>query len=157
MARPCTVCANPARASIDLRLLRGETASSIAKEHNLKIDSLLRHKANHLAKSSEASTTIGMLRQVIAELDEAALTALARGDHRAAIDSRKMKANTLQSLLQVESQETQATIKTSSGRIPISLLDDIVAKVMKDHTQCPLCGGYTVPKATGNATGKPVN
>jgi hypothetical protein len=94
-----------------------------------------------------------MLRQVIAELDEVALTALAKGDHRAAIDARKRKADTIQSLLQVESQETQADGKSSSGRIDYSVLDGIMEKVMRNYDPCPFCRAYTVPKGAGQKSG----
>jgi hypothetical protein len=154
--RPCTVCQKPDRASIDLKLLRGQTASSIAKEHDLKIDALLRHKANHLAKSTEGSTTISMLKQVIAELDQVALTAMAAGDHRAVIDSRKRKTDAIESLIQIElskANNPEQTQQTITNRISLKSLDQIVAKVESALTFakqyggcCPLCRRPFIPE-----------
>jgi len=98
-----------------------------------------------------------MLKQVILELDQAALEALSKGDHRAAIDARKRKADTLQSLLQVETQETQAQQKINPSKIPYQVLDEIVAKVQASHERCPFCGGFTPKKAAGQLSGSPIN
>lgn len=160
MARHCTICVRPERASIDLRLARGETASSIAKDHNVKIDSVLRHKANHLSKSSEVEDLSSMLRQVISELDEAALIALSKGDHRSCVDARKRKTDAIQALIEQQIEQRKKSHGASDNglkQIHYSVLDEIVNRVMKNYSQCPLCGGFTVPKATGKPTGKALN
>ena len=161
MARPCKVCQKQERALIDFKLCRGETASSIARDYNLKIDSVLRHKSAHLKKPSEPETSTVLLKSVIAELDELAVTAMAKGDHRASIDARKRKTDAIQFLMQQEPKEEADAVKGGSmgmdgawKKIPYSLLDSILNGMTKNYDRCPECGALSVPKATGNSTGK---
>ena len=158
----CKVCSRVKdRLAIDTKLLTGASATSIATEYDLKIDAVLRHKANHLGKPSGDSSSIKMLRQVILELDQAAQIALAKGDHRAAIDARKRKTDAIQVLMQQEPKEEADAVKGGSmgmdeawKKIPYSLLDSILNGMTKNYDRCPECGALSVPKATGNSTGK---
>ncbi len=142
--------------AIDLALTKGQSASSVAREYGIKIDSLLRHRANHLGKFTEAESLSSMLRQTIQELDAVALEALSRQDHRAAIDARRQKANALTTLLEAEREQQKRTQDTGEGTnlTSLSQLDAIVEKVMAHRDRCPVCGWHTLPKATGNSTGK---
>jgi hypothetical protein len=156
MPRPCTVCSRiKERLAIDTKLMTGASATSVAAEYGLRIDAVLRHKQNHLHKNSEGSSSITMLKQVIGELDDAALQALAKDDVRAVIDSRKRKADLVQTLMQHETaNEAKATVNNSSldeslKKIPVELLDRIVASVTNGYTRCPYCGEHTLKKATG--------
>jgi hypothetical protein len=159
MPRPCSVCCRTDKLSIDVRLLRGDTATSIASEYNLKIDAVLRHKANHLKKPSESSSSVTMLKQVILELDGDALIAMAKGDVRATIDARKRKSDAIEVLMQHESAEAKAAVDNSSledalKKIPVETLDRIVASVKAENDRCPLCGSFSLPKATKSPTGQ---
>ncbi|MCC6596979.1 MAG: hypothetical protein IT477_10765 [Rhodanobacteraceae bacterium] len=49
MPRPCSVCSHPKRGEIDQALARGEPNRSIALGFALSIDSVKRHRSNHLA------------------------------------------------------------------------------------------------------------
>lgn len=152
----CTVCRKQERPTIDARLLNGATVTDISKAYNLKIDAVRRHLENHVDKSSDSSTTLAMIRQVVAELDDLASAAMAKGDHRAAIDARRQKAAALQSLLEQERTQDKATTKGTSD-VNLAMLDAIVNRVMKHCDPCPCCGSYTVPKATGKMSGKVLN
>ena len=163
MARPCTVCQKQERALIDLKLCRGETATSIAKDFPpLKIDAILRHKVAHLKKQpGEEDTSITLLKLVIAELDELAATAMAKGDVRAAIDARKRKTDAIEVLLQQEQKEEADPVKGGSmgmdeawKKIPYWVIDSILDGMTENYDRCPECGALSVPKATGNSTGK---
>jgi len=160
--RACNVCQSPDRASIDLKLLAHQTASSISREHGIKIDCLLRHKANHLKQASESETLSSMLRTVIAELDDAAAAALNKGDIRARIDALKRKADAIQSCLQNEREQkkkSQVTGGDDDGnkRVSLAMLDKIVSAIEKNYDLCPMCGSYTIlkgQKPSGIPTGK---
>jgi hypothetical protein len=151
----CKICSRPNdRPFIDAKLLRGETATSIAKEYGLHIDAVLRHKQNHVTKPSTES--IEMLRVVIRELDEAALTALSRDDHRAAIDARKQKASAIQLLIQLDATEAKGKDKASASakgsKMSVEDLDALVRRA--EHLHCPHCGlALFQPKAPQKATG----
>jgi transposase-like protein len=47
MARPCTICTAIDRSEIDLECAGGASLAAIAKKHDVTVDSLRRHKANH--------------------------------------------------------------------------------------------------------------
>jgi hypothetical protein len=101
-----------------------------------------------------------MLRQVILELDDAALTALAKGDHRAAIDARKRKTDAIQVLMQQEPAEAQAAAAKGSlechlSKIDYATLDNIVNGLKKSYDRCPYCASYTIPKIINSLPDKP--
>lgn len=48
MARPCEICTSPNAANIDRLLAAGETCSSVSNLLGLSVQSLRRHKQNHL-------------------------------------------------------------------------------------------------------------
>jgi hypothetical protein len=100
-----------------------------------------------------------MLRQVIRELDDLAISALTKGDHRACIDARKQKSAAIQVLMQQEQPSKPHTSVNGKKTIDYSLIDEIVSGVKDNYDPCPHCGAYSIPngryrpKATGDKSG----
>ena len=56
MARSCSVCAHPARASIDAALRTGAHLRALARQWNCSKDALARHRDNHLTATAPTET-----------------------------------------------------------------------------------------------------
>ena len=55
MARPCSTCQHVKRAEIDRRLAAGEPSAHVARDHDLNLSSLHRHRKNCLRLASSSA------------------------------------------------------------------------------------------------------
>lgn len=106
MARPCSVCRSPQRHLIDLALVHGVAATTLASKFRLSHDAITRHAANHLSPVQRAailtaaepskvdleqlrrSESEGLLASLLAQrarLQQIAEMATAAGDLKAAV------------------------------------------------------------------------
>jgi hypothetical protein len=81
--RPCSVCSHAERADIERRLLAGEALRKVSARTGTTIQSLTRHRDNHMSRSVAAAAD--RERQEVAETHDASLLDQVRDLHKKAL------------------------------------------------------------------------
>jgi len=114
MARPCTICRHPERATIDQRLVAGEPATVISSDFGLSERAIQRHCKTHLpallveAYQAQEATRADRLLADMLDLQERTLAILSQaeqsGDHAVGLKAIQQARSNLDLLARLMGQ-----------------------------------------------------
>jgi hypothetical protein len=158
--RPCQVCcAEEYRLQIDQRLRDGEACTTIAKEFGFSVDSVERHRANHVRKiakgNGDSHDPATLLHGIITQCAELAATCRSTNDARGAIEAVGKQLSAVTALIERESIQKEESKPVASEGLTLEYLDALVAGHVATHDPCPFCHQLTLSKLPKLESAKP--